>query len=160
MGKALTKFRNGWQGRVSRAVGNIIESMKNASGASIPFGAPVFWDSTAKGVIPFNADTCTMDNFVGIVVNVGAKAPESYGSNEGEFTVNDPVEILTQGCVIIDINNYTAEGASVYIKKSDGKFYSTAGEAGTTVQITNAITRTARDSNHMIEIVLKNRNFI
>lgn len=158
MGKTLTKFRNGWAGKISRAVGNIVVSMKNASAGNIAFGAPVFWDSTNKGVVPFDAATCTADNFVGIAVNVGDKSPELYESNEGVFTPKDPVDVLTQGSVILEVSNYTAEGAALYIKKSDGTITSSAGEAGTTIQIPNAITRTARDSNHMIEVLIRARN--
>ena len=160
MGKTLTKFRNGWAGKVSRSNDQVIESFRNVSLGDIGFGVPVFWDSTNKGIIPYDSATCTMDNFVGFTVNIGDKSPENYSEDAGKFTTKDPVEVITRGCVVVDIGNYTAEGASVYIKKSDGTLTSSAGEAGTTVQITNAITRTARDSNHMIEIVLKNRNFM
>ena len=42
MGKVLRKFINGYPGAISRAVDDVVVSLKNASGGPIPFGAPVF----------------------------------------------------------------------------------------------------------------------
>ncbi len=42
MGKILSKFDHGWPGTISRAVDDVVVSLKNAGNADIPFGAPVF----------------------------------------------------------------------------------------------------------------------
>ena len=43
MGKVLDKFTNGWPGAASRAIDEIIISVKNGSDGDIPFGAAVFF---------------------------------------------------------------------------------------------------------------------
>jgi len=163
MGKVLDRFNNGWPGAASRAIDEIIISMKNGSSGNIPFGAPVFFQSATNSCAPFDpssAASFTADNFLGFTVRSGVKTPEVYGSNEGVFTVHDPVEILVRGSIVLAFDEGADPGASVYIRKSDGAFVTEAGSAGTTIELPNARVRTFSDADYRAEVVISARNLI
>ena len=161
MGKVQTNFPNGYAGAVSRAVDNVIISLKNASTAAIPFGAPVFLKANDTGVLPFVSGTTTADKFVGFTARVADKTPEAYGSNAANYHANDPVDILVRGAVILEIASGSARtGDSVYIRVADGKLVTAAGTEGTTIQIPGAIVSTNRDAGGLCEVVLRARNLL
>lgn len=163
MGKVLDKFTNGWPGAASRAIDEIIISMKNGSGGNIPFGAPVFFQSATNSCAPFDpssAASFTADNFLGFTVRSGVKTPEVYGSNEGVFTVHDPVEILVRGSIVLQFAHGVDPGATVLIRRSDGAFVTNPGSSGSTLELPNARVRTTSDSENRAEVVISARNLI
>ena len=160
MGKVLKNFKNGWPGAVSRSNDDVIISMRNASGGNIAFGAPVFLVSGENAVRGFDSATSTSAAFVGIAVRAADKTPETYGSNEGYYKPNDPVDILVRGGTVLTFESSAAVGAGAYIRKSDGKIVASAGAEGTTVQLPNVSVRTARDASHCCEVTLTKRNLL
>ena len=160
MGKVLSRFGNGYPGAASRSIDNVIISMKNANEADIPFGAAVFQKPNEVSCRAFNESTSTGDNFLGFAVRVPDKTPETYGSDEGVFTVNDPVDVLVRGSVVLQFTTAVVPGASVYIRKADGKYVTEAGASGTTLLLPNVTVRTASDGNQCAEVVLTKRNLM
>lgn len=160
MGKVLSKFTNGWPGAVSRSVDNVIAAMKNDSDAAIPFGAPVFLSAGENAVKPFDASASTSANFVGFTVRVPDKTPETYGSSTGTWNADDPVEVLVRGSVVLYFENNVSPGASVYVRKVDGKLVVNPGTEGSTVLLPGVTVRTARDTARCAEVVLTKRNVI
>ena len=114
MGKVLSTFDIGWPGAISRSVDDIVVSMKNGGTAAIPFGAPVFQASGENACVPFNSSTSTGTNFVGFAVRVPDKTPDTYGSNEGKFNANDPVDVLVRGSIVLQFTDDVSPGDSVY----------------------------------------------
>ena len=160
MGKVLSSFKNGWPGAVSRSNDNVIISMRNASGANIAFGAPVFLAAGENAVRGFDSATSTSAAFIGIAVRVADKTPEVYDSSESYYKPNDPVDILVRGSTVLPFESSAAVGAGAYVRKSDSKIVASAGAEGTTVQLPGVSVRTARDSNHCCEVVLTKRNLL
>ena len=79
MGKVLSVFGNGSPGAVTRAVDNVIISLKNAGTEAIPFGTPVFISGDRSGAVPFNtASPQDFSEFLGFAVRVADKTPETY----------------------------------------------------------------------------------
>ena len=160
MGKVLRSFTNGYPGAVSRSVDNVIISMKNGSGAAIPFGAPVFLiagDNSCRG---FAADSSTAANFLGFAVRAADKTPDTYGSSDAVFAADDPVDILVRGSTVLRFANNAVPGASVYVRKSDGSLMTSSGAEGSTIQLPNVTVRTARDENDRAEVVITKRNLM
>ena len=161
MGKVQSSFPNGYAGTPSRSVDNVIISRKNASGAAIPFGAPVFLKSDGTGVLPFASGTTTATQFLGFAVRVPDKNPETYGSNLADYSATDPVDILARGSVILPIVTTSAQvGNSVYVRVADGKLVTVAGAEGSTVQLPGVTVATARDASGTCEVVLRARNLL
>ena len=160
MGKVLASFRNGSPGAVSRAVDDIVISMRNSTNAAIPFGAPVFLVSGENACRGFDASTSTPASFIGFAVRIADKTPEAYNRSEGSFQPGDPVDILVRGSTVLKFESSAAVGASVYVRKADGKIVTAAGAEGTTVQLPNVTVRTGRDAGRCAEVVLTKRNLI
>ena len=108
MGKVQSVFYNGYAGAVSRSVDNVIISKRNGAYAAIPFGAPVFLDSSTYGVIPF-ASGMEAAKFVGFTVRIADKTPDTYGSSEANYGEMDPVDVLVRGAVILEVGTSTAK---------------------------------------------------
>ena len=160
MGKVLRDFMNGFVGAVSRSVDNVIVSLKNAAGEVIPFGAPVFLKSGEASCLNFDAETSEAEAFLGFAVRVPDKTPEVYGSNEGSFAADDPVDILVRGSVVLQFSGAVTPGSSVYIRKEDGALVTSAGESGTTLQLPNVSVRNVSDSDNRAEVVVLKRNIL
>ena len=160
MGKVLRSFRNGYPGSISRAVDDVVISMRSVAEGNIPFGAPVFLAAGQNACTGFDASTSTPEAFLGFAVRVGDKTPDEYGSSEGAFLPGDPVDILVRGSTVLSFEGAAAVGNSVYIRKSDAKIVTSAGAAGTTVQLPNVTVRTPRDSGRCAEVVLTKRNLM
>ena len=160
MGKVQQTFLNGCPGAVSRSVDDIIISVKNAGETDIPFGAPVFLYAGENAVKPFDASASTSANFVGFTVRVPDKTPETYGSSTGIWNADDPVEVLVRGSVVLYFENNVSPGASVYVRKADGKLVVNPGAEGSTVLLPGVTVRTGRDTARCAEVVLTKRNVI
>ena len=160
MGKVQSTFGNGYKGAVSRSVDNVIISRRNSANAVIPFGTPVFLDSSTYGVIPF-ASGMEASKFVGFTVRIADKTPETYGSNEGNYNQMDPVDVLVRGAIVLDVATSTAKpGDNLYIRLSDNKLVTLPGAEGSTFQIPNATVTTLRDDNGFCEVLLRERNLL
>ena len=120
MGKVLSRFTNGVPGAISRAVDDIVISMRNRSDAAIPFGAAVFQRSNENSCLPFDSASSTADAFVGFTVRLGDKTPDVYGSDAGQYNAGDPVDVLVRGSIVLQFAYDVTPGSKVYIRKSDG----------------------------------------
>ena len=160
MGKVLSTFRNGFPGAVSRSIDQIIVSMRNASGGDVAFGAPLFLAGGENACTGFDASTSASAGFVGFAVRAADKTPDTYGSNLAVYHANDPVDVLVRGSTVLEFDGVAAPGSSVYIRKTDGKLVTSAGESGTTLLLPGVTVRTFRDSSGCAEIVLTERNLL
>ncbi len=161
MGKVLSRFQNGFPGAVSRSADTVIISARNASGAEIPFGAPVFQVSGENACRVFSADTSTPETFLGFAVRAADKTPDTYGSNLASYAPGDPVDVLVRGSAVIAMETAAAApGDKVYVRKADGKTVAAAGAEGTTINLPGVTVRTVRDENKCAEVVLTRRNLL
>ena len=166
MGKVLPEFLRGWPGAVSRSRDDVIVSLKNGDPDPIAFGAPVFL-GTNGGVVNFNSGVSTSNKFVGFAVRIPDKTPGSYPAGQdaedaaGGYAAGEPAEILVRGSVAVPVSTSGAKmGDKVYIRVSDGKLVTAAGESGTTVELPNVAVRGSRDSGGMCEVTVTKRNLV
>ena len=169
MGKVLSKFTNGWPGTVSRVKDDVIVSLKNVGQTAINFGDPVFLYNgvTPGGVRGFISGTTTENDFVGFAVRVPDKTPDSYGSGQegadstGAWAPGDTADILVRGSTAVPIQTANAKiGDKVYIRLSDQRLVTAAGESGTTAELPNVTVRGSRDSRGFCEVTVTKRNVI
>ena len=160
MGKVLHTFTNGYPGTISRAKDDIVISLRNASDGPIAFGAPVFLVSGEQACTGFAAASSTAAQFLGFAVRAGDKTPDTYGSSQGQYERNDPVDILVRGSTVLNFANAATPGCNVYIRKSDGAIVTSSGAEGTTLQLPNVTVRTVRDGDRMAEVVITKRNIM
>ena len=173
MGKVLSAFTNGLPGAVSRAVDDIIISMKNTGAEDVPFGAPVFLASGgAKGFDVSSPQAFSA--FLGFAVRSASRTPDAYPAgqdmgrelssgegNRGCWKAGDVMEILVRGTIALPLNQAGQTGAPVYIRKSDGALTTYAGTEGSTVLLENVRVRNPWDSRSLCaEAVVSRRNII
>ena len=155
----MQHFPNGFPGAVSRSKDDVIISMRNASGADIPFGTPVFQVAGERSCRPYTGDA-SQANFLGFSVRIPAKTPDTYGSSTACFAANEPVDILVRGSMVLDFAGTASPGSPVYLRKADSKLVTTPGAEGTTLQLPNVTVRTTRDTNRCAEVVITKRNVL
>ena len=167
MGKVLPGFTRGWPGAVSRSGDHVIVSLMNADMDPIAFGAPVFLKAAYNGVVNFSAGTTTPEQFVGFAVRAADKTPDTYpdGPNgdgaAGTYASGDTADILVRGSITVPVNTSAAKiGDKVYIRVSDGKLVTVAGESGTTAELPNVFVRGARDSSGNCEVTVTRRSLV
>jgi hypothetical protein len=161
MGQVVSVFQNGFPGAVSRSVDDVIVSLPNLSGLSIPFGAPVFLRAASDSVAPFDAATYTdATRFLGFAVRVPDKTPGSFGSGTAAFEPKDPVDVLVRGTLALPMEGTCNPGMPVYLRISDGKLTANAGSAGSTIQLPDVAVRSRKDGNGVAEVVVKTRHLI
>ena len=162
MGKVLSQFQHGTPGAVSRAVDDIVISLKNGSEEEIPFGVPVFlMPGNNNCVQKYNsASVSDAARFLGFSVRAGDRTPGEYGSSEGAYSPGDPVDILVRGSMVAATVTNAVPGQPVYIRISDGKLTTAAGSAGTTILLPNVSVRGPRDGQNHMEIVVTGRNLL
>jgi len=160
MGKVQSTFMNCYPGAISRAVDDIVISLKNQGTAPIPAGAPVFLSADGKGVTLTQTDSA-FSRFVGIAVRSPSAAPETYGENTRPYAANDPVDIIVRGCVVVTLENEMADpGGAVHLTLADGTF-TTEAVTDETIQLTNCSWRRSADlGDGCAEIVIRERNII
>jgi len=166
MGKVLSAFGNGCPGAVSRAVDDVVISMKNAGSAEIEFGAPVFISADRTGAVAFDpASPQDFADFLGFAVRVADKTPDRYPAGpfdpqpQGAWQPGDPMDILVRGSIAVKMSGTTRPAGRVYVRKSDGAVTASAGSEGTTVELENVRVRRARlESNGCAELVVLRRN--
>ena len=166
MGKVQKIFDSGRPGAVTRSVDEIVISVRNASETEIPFGAPVFM--TADGAVPFSlTEPQDFAAFLGFAVRVADKTPDVYPSGqfgdgqEGTWHPGDVMEVLVRGGIAVMTASTGTRGGKVYLRKSDGKLTSEAGESGNTILLENVRIRNPRlDPNACGEVIVNRRNII
>ena len=166
MGKVLSNFMRGWPGTVSRSKDDVIVSLKNADSDPIAFGAPVFL-GTNGGVVNFTGGVSTPDKFVGFAVRIPDKTPDTYPTGQdvdgsrGEYAFGDPVDVLVRGSVSLPVGTSSAKiGDKLYIRISDSRLVTVAGESGTTVELPNVTVRGTRDTGGNCEVTITKRNLV
>ncbi len=166
MGKVQKIFGNGSPGAVTRSVDEIVISVRNASEADIPFGAPVFLSD--GGAVPFSL-TAPQDftTFLGFAVRVADKTPDVYPAGqfndppEGVWHAGDVMEVLVRGGIAVRTAAGGSSGGRLYIRKSDGALTGVAGESGATVLLENVRIRNPRNTaDPCCEVILNRRNII
>ena len=166
MGKVQETFGIGSPGAVSRSVDEVVISVKNASEAEIPFGAPVFL--SGSGAAPFSVSAPQdFSSFLGFAVRVADKTPDVYPSGqfgenpEGAWQPGDVVEVLVRGGIAVKTGATGPPGGKIDIRKSDGKLTPEAGESGTTVLLENVRIRNPRNAyGPCCEVIVNERNVI
>lgn len=166
MGKVQDAFGCGSPGAVSRSVDEIVISVRNASDADVPFGAPVFL--SGSGAVPFSVSSPQdFSAFLGFAVRIADKTPDVYPSGqfgdppEGAWKPGDVMEVLVRGGIALKTVTGGTAGGRLYIRKSDGALTSEAGESGTTVLLENVRIRNPRNTyGPCCEAVVNKRNIL
>ena len=159
MGKVLSSFTNGWVGSIARAKDDVVIALPNKSGAALAFGVPVVLSSDKTGVIPFDSENHTGDDFVGVTVRSAVKTPDEYGSNAATYGANDIVDVLVRGHITGKVvAGTTVLGAAVSIRKSDNAF--AIGSGNDYVALPNVRVSGVADGLKTTELVLTERNIL
>ena len=159
MGKVLSSFTNGWVGAIARAKDDVVVALANKSGAAIAFGVPVALSDDKTGIVPFDGNTHTGADFVGVTVRAPVKSPETYGSSEAVYDANYMVDVLVRGHIVAKVVvGTTALGAAVSIWKSDNAF--AIGTGDTFVALPNVRVSAVADGLKNTELVLTERNIL
>lgn len=153
----MFNFPNGYPGAISRSVDDVVVSLKNAGGVSMAFGIPVFKVNGERSCRPYS-DGMSADDFIGFTVRVAAKTPDTYGSKTACYGVNEAIDVLTRGSIVLEFANTAHPGSNVYLRKADGQLVSSPGAEGSTIQLPNCTVRSSRDTAHCAEVVLTKRN--
>ena len=159
MPQVLQSFTNGFPGTVSRSIDHIILSLRNDSGAVIPFGTPVFLVPGANACRGWTEND-TSAGFLGFAVRAGDKTPDVYGQSTAVWNPDDPVDVLVRGTIVLAMTGAVTPGSPVYLRKADGKLVTSAGADGTTVPLPNVTVRSPRDADGRAEAVVTNRNVL
>ena len=167
MGKVQEAFGIGSPGAVSRSVDEVVISVKNASEAEIPFGAPVFLktDGSAEG---FDLEyPQEFDLFLGFACRVPDKTPDTVVTQQNQdnplavWRPNETMEVLVRGAVTVPMAVSANRGSEIYLRKADGKLVASPGATGSTIELTNVKLRNARDTvSGCAEVIVNKRNII
>lgn len=166
MGKVLSTFENGSPGAVSRAVDEVVVSLKNAGSAEIPFGAPVFISGDKSGAVGWIAGgTQTFADFLGFAVRAADKTPDVYPGGpfdpqpQGVWKAGDTMDVLVRGSLAVPLTGSGKKTGKVYLRKADGVLVTTAGSEGTTIELENVRIRKGQTSpGACAEIAVLRRN--
>lgn len=122
-GKAIGKtLPFGFRGNVARTPDTIIQAFTNVGASAIPYGAPVVYDATNKGVRAV-ASTDTAAAIIGIAVrHIGqphADSPDGY-----YYAAKETVDVLVRGTIVVELKATTGIAArgQVYVDPTDGEF--------------------------------------
>ena len=157
MGSVLKNFSHGCPGAISRSLDDVVVALANKSNAPMAFGIPVALNSDKTGVIPFDANTHTAADFVGVTVRNPSKTPDIYGDNLGSYGPKDIADVIVRGHVVVRVNGTARLGMPVSILKSNGQFSTST--ADTAVMLNNVHVSGAA-SESLAEILLNTRNML
>lgn len=155
---------HGFAGCYARQPDMIVETRPAGGTASIPFGAPLVYDTTKPGVVAAGADF-TAAKFVG-VAGFEIKSALSYlDQGAGQYAPSEPVSVFQRGSINVKCSKGTpAVGGPVYIRvKANeaaptapvGDFEAEADETSSnTVQLTNCQWGGPADANGIAELVI------
>ena len=157
MGKVLSTFTHGFPGAIARSLDDVVVAHPNRGAEPLPFGYPVVMNSQGTGVVPFDPESHTAAQFVGVTVRTPSKTPDAYGENEASYAVNELADIMVRGHIAVRFSGNAKVGDAV-AALSDGEFGAASGGDGVT--LTNAHVSAVPDGKGMAEIVLNTRNLV
>ena len=155
---------HGFAGCYARQPDMIVETRPAGGTASIPFGAPLVYDTTKPGVVAAGADF-TAAKFVG-VAGFEIKSALSYlDQGAGQYAPSEPVSVFQRGSINVKCSKGTpAVGGPVYIRVKANEAAPTAPVGGfeaeadetssNTVQLTNCQWGGPADANGTAELVI------
>ena len=155
---------HGFAGCYARQPDMIVETRPAGGTASIPFGAPLVYDTTKLGVVAAGADF-TAAKFVG-VAGFEIKSALSYlDQGAGQYAPSEPVSVFQRGSINVKCSKGTpAVGGPVYIRVKANEAAPTAPVGGfeaeadetssNTVQLTNCQWGGPADANGIAELVI------
>ena len=155
---------HGFAGCYARQPDMIVETRPAGGTASIPFGAPLVYDTTKPGVVAAGADF-TAAKFVG-VAGFEIKSALSYlDQGAGQYAPSEPVSVFQRGSINVKCSKGTpAVGGPVYIRVKANEAAPTAPVGGieaeadetssNTVQLTNCQWGGPADANGIAELVI------
>lgn len=155
---------HGFAGCYARQPDMIVETRPAGGTASIPFGAPLVYDTTKAGVVAAGADF-TAAKFVG-VAGFEIKSALSYlDQGAGQYAPSEPVSVFQRGSINVKCSKGTpAVGGPVYIRVKANEAAPTAPVGGfeaeadetssNTVQLTNCQWGGPADANGIAELVI------
>ena len=136
---------------------SISQRTGHLAGEVIPFGSPLYYDTTnnvvkkmaANGTNPFFGIAArVLHESVGGTVSSTANTPVmSLTTNSSGYAINDVVSVLKMGTIVVNINAVTDAlvGVNIFWKKTDATLYaaSTNASIGNDILIGNAIIKPA-----------------
>ena len=155
---------HGFAGCYARQPDMIVETRPAGGTASIPFGAPLVYDTTKPGVVAAGADF-TAAKFVG-VAGFEIKSALSYlDQGAGQYAPSEPVSVFQRGSINVKCSKGTpAVGGPVYIRVKANEAAPTAPVGGfeaeadetssNTVPLTNCQWGGHADANGIAELVI------
>lgn len=151
---------NGFAGCYARQPDMIVNTRPCGGEATIPFGAPLVYESSSNAVVQMGA-SATADQFVGVA---GAEVKSSLAYLEqsaGQYTPGDPVSVFQRGSINVYCQRGTpALGGAVYVRITYNSSYSTAqvggfeaeADSSNTVELTNCQWAGPADENGTVEL--------
>lgn len=115
----------GFRGNVSRTPDTIIEAFTNVGTDAIPYGAPVIYDATNKGVRAVKSTDNDANAIVGIAVrHIGQ--PKSDSPSGYYYNPKEVVDVLVRGSIMVELKAVTgiAPRGQVYVDPTDGELTS------------------------------------
>lgn len=155
-----TTMPNGFAGSYARQPDMIVNTRPCGGEATIPFGAPLVYDSDSNAVVQMGA-SATADQFVGVA---GAEVKSSLAYLEqsaGQYSPGDPVAVFQRGSINVTCQRGTpALGGAVYVRITYNSSYSTAqvggfeaeADSSNTVELTNCQWAGPADANGTAEL--------
>ena len=123
-GKAIGKtLPFGFRGNVARTPDTIIQAFTNVGTDAIPYGAPVVYDATNKGVRAVKSTDSDATAIIGSAVrHIGqppADSPSGY-----YYAAKETVDVLVRGTIVVELKATTGIAArgQVYVDPTDGEF--------------------------------------
>ncbi len=125
-GKAYGKtLPIGFRGNVARTPDTIIGAFQNIGTDPIPFGSPVIYDATNKGVRAIKSTDSTATDIIGIAVrSIGQ--PKSDTPTGWYYNPQETVDVLLRGTITVELKAKTGIAArgKVYVDPTDGELTS------------------------------------
>ena len=166
-GKTIGKSLGyGFAGNFARMPDMVIRSFCLAdSSPEVKFGEAVF---LADGAVTGYKDGLTAAQFLGVAVSE-IKSAFTYDSMEGAYRSGQAIPVMSRGAVsaLCPVGEPSV-GKAVYLRitKNDAVpagvvgGFEAAADGGNTVELTNAVWTTGKDTNGVAELLLKTINLV
>ena len=162
-GVAIGKKLNfGYRGNVARTPDVIIAPYCNVGSDAIPYGVPVVYDTTNKGVRMIGTSDTDNTGIIGIAVrHIGQ--PHSDSSDGWYYAVGETVDVLLRGSITVELKDVTSIAARGALYVANGNNSTTAGDlycasGSGKVQVPNTFFSTGEyDGNKIAEVTILER---
>lgn len=147
----------GFRGNVSRTPDTIIMSFCNVGTDNIPYGAPVIYDATNKGVRAVKSTDSTASELVGFAVRRMGQ-PHSDSSSGYYYAPGETVDVLVRGSMTVELKAVTSIAArgQVYVDPTDGELTSVS---TSNLAVPNTVFATGDyDANKIVEVTILTRS--